>query len=165
MGSAARSGRRSAVERTRCDSWVDTAQPWAASLTTPASYTDQDPAEINLNVLTEKRDLLPKVGGASSKPTSRGGLFTSRTGDAEPTPRRGNLSVHQERRVRLPVIAEMSESWVAHKCYCTQMKNKVVSAKWANAFLTTEEAALAEKLQRYHVRELRAPRGSRCRPF
>ena len=33
-----------------------------------------------------------------------------------------------------------------------QMKHKVVSAKWESAFLTAEEATLAEKLDRYHVR-------------
>ena len=61
-------------------------EPERADLTVPHT-TDQDPAEINLNVLTETNKL-PKVGGARAVPKgAKSGLFSGES--TEPSPRRG----------------------------------------------------------------------------
>lgn len=79
----------------------------AATPTLPAplpcvpACTDQDPADINLNALTETNSgKLPKVGGARAMPkgAKSGGLFAGES--AEPSPRRGNMTVKEEKRVR-----------------------------------------------------------------
>ena len=58
---------------------------------------DQDPADVNLNVLTETRGTtLPKVGRGSGRGTARGGAF----GGEEEADRVGNMTIGQETKVR-----------------------------------------------------------------
>jgi len=109
---------------------------------------DQDPDDINLNALNETQQTrLPRV--PSAKSPSRG----QSRGDMED--RVGNLTISQEQRVRgcLAVLrrACCARGFLMYNGCVAQMKNKVVSSKWESAFLTTEEATLAEKLQRYRT--------------
>ena len=74
--------------------------------------TDQDPAEINLNVLTETNKL-PKVGGARAVPKgAKSGLFSGES--TEPSPRRGNMTVKEEKRVCLACAWWLLTSVTSH---------------------------------------------------